>query len=91
MPKVASKRWRLLRFGAQMPRLNGIETARELRKRYADHRPCVVAFFGGNSLDSANTELFDRVLVRPNDTEVLLNLVCHRALNRRNPQKTNHE
>ena len=59
-----------------MPRLNGMETARALRRTYPEHKMILIAATGGPLADLARTSgLFNHVFIKPYDIHELLRLL----------------
>lgn len=60
-----------------MPRMGGMETARQLRAAFAERRPLLIAMTGGGAyLEAVQSGLFDEVMGKPLDMGRLLALLA---------------
>ena len=59
-----------------MPRIGGIEAARQLRSMFGERRPLLIAATGGSFDDVSFSGMFDHVLRKPFDFDALLGLLA---------------
>jgi len=59
-----------------MPVLDGIEAAREIREKLGEQRPMLIAFSGGAADRAALSQMFDYVLAKPTGIDKLVELLA---------------